>query len=56
MELKEVERVQHVSHASGLGNWIMVPLSVTGIAGSGTHLSGKMMQIKYRIPTLANVN
>lgn len=28
MELKGGERVQHVSHASGLGNWIMVPLSV----------------------------
>lgn len=45
-----------MSHASGLGNWIIVSLSVTGIAGGGTHLSGKMMQIKYRIPTLANVN
>lgn len=56
MELKGVERVQHVSHVSGLGNWIMVPLSGTGIAGGGPHLSGKMMQIKYRIPTSANVN
>lgn len=56
MELKGVERVQDVFPISGMGNWIMVPLNVTGIAGGRTHLRGKMMHIKCRTQTLTNVN
>lgn len=31
-----------MSHVSGLGDWITVPLNETGTAGGRTHLSGKM--------------
>lgn len=55
-ELKGVERVQNVSHVSDLDDWIMVPLNETGDTGDGKHLSGKMMQIRYRTQTLAKVN
>lgn len=54
--LKGVERVQNVSHVSDLDDWIMVPLNETGDTGDGKHLSGKMMQIRYRTQTSAKVN
>lgn len=45
-------RVQDVSHVSDLGDRTNSnPLNETGVAGDGTHLSGKMMQIKYRTRT-----
>lgn len=56
MGLKGTERVQDVSYVSDLGDWITVLLNEGGTAGGGTYLSGKMMQIKYRNQTLAEVN
>lgn len=54
--LKGVERVWDMSHVSGPGDWIMVPLNETGTVGGGTYLSGKMMQINYRTQTSTKVN
>lgn len=56
MEVKGIKKVQDVFPISGLGNWIMVPLNVAGIAGGRTHLCGKMLYIKCRTQTLTNVN
>lgn len=56
MGLKGVERVWDISHVSGPGDWIMVPLNETGTVGGGTYLSGKMMQINYRTQTSTKVN
>lgn len=53
--LKGVEGVQDVSHVSDLVTGLMVPLNETRITEDGTHLSRKMMQIRYRTQTLANV-
>ena len=54
--LNGAEGVQDVSHVYILVTGLMVPLHETRITEDGTHLSGKMIQIRYRTQTLANVS